>query len=731
MAIHAAVFLVALSGLIFEVSLTRIYSATIWYHFAFMAISVALLGWGLGGVSLHLARRRIRPSPDRAAICALLYAACIVLCLWIIVEFPFRPERLALYFIAPLLPFFLAGIVLSTIFHLHRERSTTLYLADLGGAALGALSVTFLLELFGGETTVLIAALAPAVAAGLLSKRYRLEAVLWFALLLGIAFFNGRIGLLHVAPGTLKAMQRHMQDTPGARVTQTGWNAYSRIDAVEGFAAPVLARLYIDSDAWTNVQQWDGRMESIRGVRDWFRAFPFRFTPHANTLVIGPGGGSDVIVALGSGSRRVTAVELNPLMIQFVRHYGARAGNLYDRPDVEVIQSEGRTFISRTDRKFDLIFMGFVDTWASVASGGLSLSENYLYTTQALRAYYEHLTDDGLLAIARWSVDVPRLFSNSVALLGRREASERIVVLLERHSAPNEPPQMMFILRKRPFSQDETAAIMTWPLAEPLIVPGRHADPPYADVFSGRKTMGQVIAEAPQRMDPVFDDSPFYFATERPWGIPYRTQKAIGALVLPVVGLLGLFVLAGKPKGTPVRPYAASILYFASLGAGFIAIELTLLQHLTLLLGHPIFTLSILLFTILAAGGAGSALSNRVPAPAACFTVAILGSLGALALPRVVPALLPLALSVRVAAAVALTLPLGAMMGMPFPKGLLLAGEGALPPPPFYWGLNGIMSVIGSITTVFIALVSGFQVAMLAASVCYMLAAAAFPLMKK
>src|SRR5690606_31377703 len=117
--------------------------------------------------------------------------------------------------------------------------------------------------------------------------------------------------------------------------------------------------LYIDSDAWTNVLEWDGDLGTVRDLRDWFRALPFRFVNDAETLVIGPGGGSDVLVALASGSRRVTAVELNPLMIEFARHYGERAGNLYDRPDVEVVQAEGRSFTSRTDRAFDVIFLGF------------------------------------------------------------------------------------------------------------------------------------------------------------------------------------------------------------------------------------------------------------------------------------------------------------------------------------------------------------------------------------
>lgn len=726
MAIHAAVFLITLSGLIFEIGLTRIYSATIWYHFAFVAVSVALLGWGLGGLGLHLVRRRFEPAMEKAAVLTLLYGAAILVCLWLIAQFPFTMDRLALYFLAPLVPFFLAGMTLAMIFQLRRETAATLYFADLLGASLGALAVTFLLEGFGGETTLLIATAAPFAAAALLWRRVRLPAVAGAALVMAVAVSNGRLGLLHVTPGPLKAMHRHMKETPRARVTQTGWNAYSRIDAVEGFPAPnLLARLYIDSDAWTNAREWDGRIESIRDVRDWYRALPFRLMRNPETLIIGPGGGSDVIVALGSGSRKVTAVELNPLMIQFVRNYGARAGNLYNRPDVEVIQSEGRNFISRTERKFDVIFLGFVDTWASVASGGLSLSENYLYTTEALRAYYDHLNDDGILAVLRWGVDVPRLVSNSVALLGAAEASKRIVALTEKRDAPDEPSQMIFMLRKRPFTEGETAEIMSWTLANPVIVPGRHASPPYDDLFSGRKTLGQIVAESPQRINPVFDDSPFYFAVERPWGLPYQMRQGLGALVWPVLALLAIFVATGKPKGERTGPYAASIVYFACLGAGFIAIELTLLQNLTLLLGNPVFTLSILLFTILAAGGFGSALSGRIPARWACLSVAGLGITAAFVLPRLVPALLPLDLGARVAIAIALIVPFGLVMGMPFPKGLGRTGQGSLPPAPFYWGLNGVMSVVASVGTVILALVFGFQVAMLAGSTCYLLAAAA------
>src|ERR1051325_7269322 len=204
-----AVFLITLSGLILEVGLTRIYSASIWYHFAFVAISVALLGWGLGGFTVHLwkqgkARRqkaeggRQEPegrrqkaegsnqeisgqdgraprvtartlSMNAAAVVTLLYAAAIPLCLWLLVRYPFEMERLPLYFFAPLLPFFLAGMALSIVFDIHRAVAGSLYFWDLIGASIGAVAVTLLLHVFGGEAALLVAAIAPAVAAMLLA----------------------------------------------------------------------------------------------------------------------------------------------------------------------------------------------------------------------------------------------------------------------------------------------------------------------------------------------------------------------------------------------------------------------------------------------------------------------------------------------------------------------------------------------------------------------------------
>jgi hypothetical protein len=368
----------------------------------------------------------------------------------------------------------------------------------------------------------------------------------------------------------------------------------------------------------------------------------------------------------------------------------------------------------------------------------LSLSENYLYTTEAMRAYYDHLSDNGILVVLRWEMDIPRLTSNAVATLGANEAKQRVVVLMEKQANPNDYPQMLFMLRKQPFTTDQMAEMRSkWTQANAIIMPDGTAPPGLKEVLAGSKTLPQYDAESTRFVGAVWDDSPFYFAIEKPWRMPGAiAERMLKWLLGPSVGMLALFAVFGMPKRRhngedaarrrrAYPAYIGSLVYFAALGFGFIAVELALLQHLTLLVGHPIYTLSVLLFTLLAFGGIGASLSSRWSMWKACAAVAIIGTIEALALPKLVPALLWLPLWGRIVVAIILIAPLGLAMGMPFPRGLKQTGEGSLPAPPFYWGLNGIMSVIGSVTTVFVALMFGFQAAMLMGSACYVLAALA------
>jgi len=298
--------------------------------------------------------------------------------------------------------------------------------------------------------------------------------------------------------------------------------------------------------------------------------------------------------------------------------------------------------------------------------------------------------------------------------------------LLEKNSSVDSPSQMLFMLRKRPFTAAEIDEIKKWDQANRIITPGETASGLIGEVLAGKKSLSQYEEASPRFVGAVFDDSPFYFAIDRPFRMPASIADSLLRWLLgPSMGMLAVFGVFGRPRRATVGPYASSLIYFAALGFGFIAVELALLQNLTLLVGHPIFTLSVLLFTLLATGGIGAALSRRLPMWVACAGVAVIGTVEAIALPRLVPALLWLPLWGRIVCAIVMIAPLGLMMGMPFPRGLRETGNESLPPPPFYWGLNGIMSVIGSITTVFVALMAGFQAAMLIGSACYVLAALA------
>src|SRR6185295_15292898 len=263
-------------------------------------ISVALLGWGLGGFTVHLLKRKAALSMNVAAVLTTLYALAIPLCLWLLVRYPFDMDRLPLYFLAPLLPFYLAGMAISIVFDLHRAVAGSLYFYDLIGAALGAVLVTVLLHLLGGEAALLASCVAPAIAAFLLAtlgatsevpdgesrsstgatapKVIQIASILGVVLALIGVVSAVKYGAFRVKPGTTKAMRNQMDAAPGSRIVQTGWNAYSRIDCVQGLPNS-FARLYIDSDAWTGIREWDGRLESVKDMRGSYRALPFRLTP--------------------------------------------------------------------------------------------------------------------------------------------------------------------------------------------------------------------------------------------------------------------------------------------------------------------------------------------------------------------------------------------------------------------------------------------------------------------
>jgi hypothetical protein len=746
----AAVLMLSASGLIFELTLTRVFSATIWYHYTFVAISVALFGWGLGGFLVYLLQlgrlgRAIQPV---LVLLSLLLAVSLPLFLWGIRLYPFTPERLNFYFLIGLFPFVTGGAAISLAFEAYGSDSNRLYFADLIGAAAGTLMVPLIISRFGPETAIIATALLPTVAAILLARGKGVSNLRgWTAIsvvaamvVLALTAWNFRSQRWTIRDAPNKAMYKLLHETPQAHIASDRWNSYSRISSVVNFDEYHLARLFIDSDAETSIIPWNGSPDSIPDARDWFRAFPFRLADEPRVLVIGPGGGTDVIMGICNGSPLVTAVEMNPLIIDAVNRWGDKVGNLYSHPKVKLVMDEGRNFIQRTDEKFDVIMLGFVDSWASVSSGGLSLTENYLYTQDALEAYYDHLTDRGTLAIIRWPSDVPRLVANSINLLTQRgmnatEAARHVLAVSRSRPTADEPVETVFMLTRSPLTGEIVDKLLAGH-KDPYVVcaADRPCASPYDKLVSGQMSFGQFTQSFDKLATPVDDNHPFYFATDKPYGIPKFVTYLFRLPVLAVVGF-SVLLLGGSWLVGFRTPGPRTILYFGSLGIGFIVCEIALMQKLILLLGHPIYTLVVILFTLLTASALGSlfaraftqenihrALGVVIP------IIIVLVVAAAFILSPLVQLLLFLPLTLRIIVAGLMVFPFGFCMGMPFPLGLRKNAQktdGA--PVSALWGINGVASVIGSIGAAVLAVAAGFTAVFLAGAACYAVAWATRP----
>lgn len=752
-ALLAAVFLLAASGLMFEITLTRLFSATIWYHFAFVAISVALFGWGLGGFLVFLLRLSRFEQQMRSilVVLSLLLAVTLPLFLVMILQLPFDPEepgRLKTYFLLCLMPFLAGGAVLSLAFESCGRDSNRLYFADLLGASLGTLLVPLTIRQLGAESTILAIAVLPSLAAVLLAAslgkaarmRWLPVALVVLSCSVGLTAWNVKTGRLTVRDAPKKELYMLLAEHEGASIDFDKWNAYSRITSVKGFSEDYVRRIFIDSSAETSVMHWDGTPNTPPDARNWFRAFPFRIVEKPEVLIIGPGGGTDVVLSIAAGASHVTAVEMNDLIVECVRELGAEAGNVYDK--VDLVMDEGRNYIQRCGRRFDMIVLGWVDSWASVAGGGLALTENYLYTQDALESYYDHLDDNGALVIIRWPVDVPRLVANAVSFMSKRgmsmdEISRHVMAISMRKPGKEEESavETVFMMSRSPLTKEQVDAMLAGhDEAHIWHAPFRSADAPYSDLFSEKITFAQYTDAFERLATPVTDDHPFYFAWDKPYGIPGFVKELLQLPVIFVVGFMLLVLIATRFAGLRA-PGPRTVAYFGALGVGFIVVEVALIQRLILLLGHPIYALVVILFTLLMAGGLGSLYARRF-APEAIRRalgrviplVVLLVLMAAFVLPLIVDLTLPLVLPARIAITALMVFPYGFLMGMPFPLGLRKQSQDpGGSPASVLWGINGIASVIGSLGGVALAVAFGFTWVFVIGALCYVVAWATRP----
>jgi hypothetical protein len=553
----------------------------------------------------------------------------------------------------------------------------------------------------------------------------------------------------------------------------TQWNSFSRIDVIQyNFTdADAVGSILIDADALTPILKWNGSSDNIQWLKRSMDYMPYELSNASTSnssitnLVIGSGGGEDILVALAAGSKNITAVEINPLIISAVKDFGGNlAGNLYDRNDIKLFIDDGRHFISSTTSKYDTIVIKLVDSWAAQLAGGYALSENYLYTVEAFKQYLSHLNgDNGKLVLVRWNTELPRLMPLVVESLRQQEVGKRsiqdiskqILVVEDRpgltFGSNNQTTlyPVLVVIKNSPFTNSELNLVkerIARDRPKVIAMPGGYVQPPYdslliSDNYVGgrdnsnlyqQKKQQQQLQAGPDdpntssfRLKLPTDDSPFYFAKELiPQQLVSLIETAVG--VSAVLALLLIYY----SKINRIKLTSSSrfhIMFVIFIGLGFIFLEITFIQKFLLLLGTPIMALTVILFSILLSGGIGAYLSGRLfnknPYKAVVISIPLLAgmvlSYYAL-LQEIIDSNITLQLYQRIVLTFALLSPVGLLMGFQFPSITRMASASAIQSSPseehrgnqditLLWGVNVTASVLGTVITATTSMVIGFN----------------------
>jgi predicted membrane-bound spermidine synthase len=729
-----------MATLLLELSLTRIFSVVFYYHFAFLAISIALFGLGAGGVFSYLVTGWKAPLFARLGRLSAINSLLVVGALVSLLAQPNNPTNwdLALVYFTTALPFFGAGAIVSLAISETMTRVNRVYFWDLLGAAGGCLLLVPLLNQFGGPSTVLAVAILFAAAAAI-----------WHSMAGSIAGRAGSVALALALVAFLTYNQKHhvidIRHAKGRTIAEESfvrWNSFSRIGVRN---QDQMEMIFIDADASTAIANFDFDHLTPHERHDLLEqgpALPYAVRPGAKALVIGPGGGWDVARALASGSHDVTGVEINPIIATTImrERFPDLSRGLYLRPDVHIVVEDGRSFVRRSGDKYQVIQATLVDTWASTAAGAFALSENNLYTTDAFQDYLAHLTDDGFVAFTRWGFDPPRESLRLIALgmealgkLGETEPWRHIMVGRE-GSVQGWGARDTALISRKPFAPaDIERARVLFAAAgmQAIYLPGAEIRNPFYELLHSPHPEDY---ERNYTFDitPVTDNRPFFFYTVQPrdlWNFvttasrdsaDYKVNKAVpllfGLMGISLVATALILLLPPVLLGTRLprhRGVLGFLPFFMFIGAGYILIEVGLIQKFVLFLGNPTYALTVVIFSMLISSGVGSAVSRRLVGESegglvkALGAVTMLAAVLAVGVSWLLPATVWLPLPLKVAMTVVLVAPLGFVMGIPFPTALARLEAWHAPSVRWAWSLNAASSVLGSVGALVCAIYLG------------------------
>ncbi|WP_410514341.1 spermine synthase [Paenibacillus sp. BR2-3] len=715
-------FIVSFTMIVYEVFLPRLFSVILDYNYVFLVISLATLGLGLGGFLSYYFMHRFDVLKHRIVG---IYAISMVTVVYIIYLLSYK--GILFYSIIALIPFFLSGWVIAGIMQQHHKEIRLLYFSDLVGAGLGAAGAIFLMNTINPIRTIGLSSLLLFCTYFSLSFRkagYGMKAVNTVVLLLLVVNLSRPLvdylefNAYRTSPNTT------FYKEPEAKIVFSQWNAFTRTDVYDADDQELLY-ITIDGGAVSPISKFTGDLKDVDYLRSTTSFLAFQGTPHGRVLIIGAGGGQEVLTAQMTGYSDIEAVDINRASFHAVHKTAAFSGDIFNKSNVTSIVSDGRNYIRQTNNKYDLIYLSLV-TKKSENGVGLALTENFIYTQEAIKEYMLKLTDQGRLTfLLHDEKELNKiLFSaknimkeqgiseadmkNHIAVVGTYQHLGHVVAGMN-DSRITRP---LIIIQNKPFSQAEAASLYS--LSRQIQQIPVHI--PYVkDQFQSLQGMMQ---SEPVNVAANRDDMPFFYhKTNRiPWSL---------MIALFITLIISIFMIRRSQLSS------GHAIYFSGLAIGFMLIEVTLVQRLILPLGHPTLSFVLVLGVLLVTGGIGSLFSSK-----RWFLR-----------PRYVPLLLVGMITVGVNFIIGwvdensyvlsqtdrllllglILVPLGFFMGMPFPFGLSKMRHHQV---AISWGLNGIMTVAGSLLAAIISLTYGFTTTMIIGGAIYALLFTIQPLLK-
>ncbi len=741
-----ALFVISGVGLIFEITLTRMFSLFFQYHFTFLAVSLAVLGLSWGAAVAHY----LKPTQVHSmrtltwvlvAISLAFSIATIFISSLASVESIFPRALIALVI------FFLIGLFDALIFENFSAYSGSFYAADLIGAAIGVVAVLGLLSLWSAFSMTLflgvlvgIVALTFAYQTQTANSRFPLYAGGSLVLAAILLVANLATGVVDYHPLGLvgvprdKTMVYILQDaSQGGKIIYTGWSPFARVDVVQTNDG-TSKYIFADGGAGAFMQAYDGNIHSVDALSNSVEYLPFTSGTVDKTLIIGAGGGKDVLLALHANAQAITAVEVNPAIVSATRNFAQYNGNVLDLPQVNLVEGDARSYVERTSDQYDLIYLNLVYTQA-VEPASQTLVENYIFTTEAMKTFIEHLTPGGRLTIISHN-----------ALEASRAAITALQAMIDQGIQPSQALDHLWLWM---YPATDTTVRTS------VLVVGKDALPTatvqslntaakaqgmqslftpvdneflFANLRKGMSLDQFIEADASYNLSPTSDDQPYFFNLD--YGLPPAIKSALIMSVLLAVGLLVIALFTGQAAHqSEDRWWWLPFVYAALIGVGFMLVEVPLIQRFQLLLGQPILSLAAVLATLLLSGGLGSLVSQRWQANNLLARVSMVGIYMTViaivywfVLPSLVESLLVASFVVRLLATMGFTALIGFAMGIPFPSLLRMVNEGRQQV-ALLWAVNGVFSVLGSTLATVISMLAGFKWALLAGAGCYLLLA--------